>query len=618
MPHGLSEADKQKYIEAKMKESNSLFHFAFDRPYTANSNVYTATSTPLAEWDLQTRRRVIENTHAAYERNPLANAVVRLTTLFSVGQGFTISYSNDRVEEVLEEFRNNPENAIQEYEKLFCDDLQIDGELFIRFHKGEDGETVVQPYKPWEVEYITHEKGFPKRITGYFTRRYVDDGSPGGVEQLEETVPADEMIHVSINKASYELRGRPDLFRLLPWLKAYKDWLENRARQNQYRDALLWKVTLEGASPQQVAAKRAQYRQPPSPGSLVVSNEKETWEPLQNTSSAGQVAEDGRQIKLMAAVGAALPEYMLSDGQNANLASATAQQLPALRKFTDYQDILVNQVWIPIYKRVIENAIEAGRLPEKVMEIDSEGEPVIDGEMPTSKPTPAPALATDKPEPKDEKATKEEKPKARQMIKAVDAFTLKAPELESADPKNLADALLIANNAGWVSNETAASELGYDYRLEQKRIERERTQKIDQAKELGLQPAVGQMGNTTFQAPPPPEEQAKARESLSENGDGMLSIKLPAPQVINNIDATPIAEAAMQAMTNVLGNVTVNIQNDIDTSPIADVLGTMHTQAPQITVMPVPQLEPPEPTTERIEIKRDKDGNISGLIKHKE
>ena len=179
---------------------------------------------------------------------------------------------------------------------------------------------------------------------------------------------------------------------------------------------------------------------------MLVTNDKQELAAVDGKVGAGDAAEDGRQVKLMSAVGMNLPEYMLSDGENANLASATAQQLPALRTFTDYQDTLVNSVWRPIYKAVIQAAIDAELFPEMVEEQDADGEPLFDDEDGGTQ-TP-------------------------RMVKAVDAFDLVAPELESDDPKTLAEALQIAVGRGWASDETASGRMGFDYQVEQKKIAR--------------------------------------------------------------------------------------------------------------------------------------------------
>lgn len=423
---------------------------AYDGP------VMMPTDDPLAEWGIDTRKMVLTNCHAAFHRNPLAKQAVVLTRQFAVGKGFAITYRNQAVQAVIEAFLGNPENATDEYQKTFIQDLQVDGELFIRFFQGDDGQVVIVPLPPWHVVDIETEPGFFRRVQRYHLV-YWD-----GQRQVDEWVLADEILHVAINRHSYELRGRPDLFVILPWLRAYKEWLENRARQNKWRNALLWDVTIAGASPGSVANAAARYRTPPPDGSIVVHSDKETWQAVTNPSSAGDVAEDGRQIKLMNAVGVGLPEYMLSDGENANLASATAQELPALWKFTDVQQIMAEQVWTPIFKRVVNAAVLAGVLPAEVPEEDSDGDPVRE----PREPDPVTGEVVEGPP---------------RTLAAVDAFEVAYPELQAQDPKTLAEALQIATLNEWVSNETASTEMGFDYPVEQKKIERERQRALMQA-----------------------------------------------------------------------------------------------------------------------------------------
>jgi len=87
----------------------------------------------------------------------IAKAAVRLTTFFTVGEGYTITYRNKQVEEILEAFRKHADNAVAVLEKQLCDDLQVDGELFIRFHTGQDNALVVTSIPPWEIDWIKTE-----------------------------------------------------------------------------------------------------------------------------------------------------------------------------------------------------------------------------------------------------------------------------------------------------------------------------------------------------------------------------------------------------------------------------------------------------------------------------
>lgn len=542
LPDWLTGDERAKLISAAIREASSVYHHQFDRPYLYAENMSQfPTADPLREWDYSTRREVLARCHLAYERNPLAKSAIGLTTFFSVGEGFTVTCRNPDVQAVLDEFRANAENAIEQYEKEFCNDLQVDGELFIRFHQDEaSGQVVITPIPPWEIDWIETEMGFARRVKVYHQNGQQSSGKPGEVEAIDEEIPAELVLHVTINKHSYHMRGKPELFVILPWLKAYKDWLEGRARQNHWRGALLWDVSLKDASPTQVAAKRAQYRQPPPPGSLAIHNDKETWELKDAKVGAADAGEDGRQIKLMTAVGAKLPEYMLSDGENANLASATAQQLPALRKFVEFQDIQIGQVWKPVYRRVIERAIAAGTLTEEVDEYDSEGEPVTEDvavETPPKAPEIDPQTGFPKPQPEALKGPP-------QKIKAVDAFDVVGPEIETTDPKTLAEAMQIITTNDWASPETASQKLGFDYYVEQKKIEKHLRRK-QQRMAQGLEPGAFPVDLAGFQGDDP-----AGQRGAGDGGKPARESEPVEPPVI--VEAAPTPPAPV-TIVNVLG-----------------------------------------------------------------
>jgi hypothetical protein len=407
--------------------------FEFDTPYARYYNIerlgVPGKFTILREWTWPERFDVLERCHQSWERNPLSRAGIEWTNHFVIGNGGQISYRAKEVEDVLEEFREDPVNDIGAAERESCTVLQVDGEVMFRFYKNRQGKTVIIPIRPWHIHWIDTAKNNYKQAVSYHYVYTIYRSAPGFSDFGTEDVPADEMMHVAINKLPYELRGRPDIFSILPWLKAYRDWIEERARLNR-RKSIYYTLTVKNASPDQVAKYQAQFATPPPPGSIFVFNENMALASVESNIHAEQAGEDGRQIKLMAISGMLLPEFYFADGANSTLASATAQSLPALRKFDDYQDILEKRVWIPIYKRVIQNAIDAGRIPEEVDEIDEEGN------------------STGK------------------KIKALKAFTYAYPEIKEKDPFNLAKALQIGVQMQWVSKTTASTLSGYDPKKE--------------------------------------------------------------------------------------------------------------------------------------------------------
>lgn len=486
------------------ENARDTYRMQFDTPgrSAADSLVMPTTEDPLREWDWQTRLRVLSSCHSAYQRNPIAKRAVHYMSAFTVGDGFNLACKNDQVRAVLDAFIDNPDNAIREYERQSVRDLLVDGELFLRFFKGDGdarGQVVMVPLRPWEIQYIHTEPGFFRRPLVYRLQPYTQYNTqdPGSNEPITASdIPAAAVQHVAINRMGYELRGRPELYAALPWLRAHKEWQENRARQNHWRGALVWWVKIASALPGVIGAKVAQYQKPPTPGSTVVTSDKEEWTALTNPVGAADASEDGRQLKIMAlnALGG-IPEYMTGDGENANLATTKSQQLPVLMTFRELQTIMVEQVWTPVFKRVLQAAIDAGLLDAEVDEVDSQGQPIY--EAAPLNPAPIgrqPAAAAPPPSPGDMTAPNgdarpalPEPEKKAKRIATLDAFTVEYEPLSTQEPYTLAQALQIAEQGGWVSKQTASTEMGYDWAQEKERIAAERQESMD-AMTQGLVP----------------------------------------------------------------------------------------------------------------------------------
>ena len=455
IPAAVFDAGKDA-VNAFITEASKEFHYQHGTPYQQGQPVTLPTTDILREWDWQTRRAVLESTHLAWARNPIAKAVVRYNRLFAIGDGVQITYYNDEVRELIEEFIEHPDNQLRQQEKEWLETLQVDGELFFRRftlddNNEETGETVITTLPAWGIRAIKHDPGFFRRVDYYDYIIWQSDGDTGG-EQFNERIAADQVHHVAINKLSYEQRGRPSLYAILVWLKAHQSLLESLAR-NIYYTNILYDVTLENATGGQVAAKLQQYKEPGAGAMVAVHNDKEVWQMMQSSRTGAGDIEIVRQLKMQIAAGSQVPEYMLGDGENANLASATAQQTPAFRSFADYQDIMRDLVWTPLLlKWVIEPAIEAGLLDEELPQQDSQGNPV---------------LGTDG---------------SPQMIRAVDAFDVQYQSIEQDDPKTIGEALQLSVMNEWMSNETAAGQMPFeiDYQAEQKKIAAERQKELDE------------------------------------------------------------------------------------------------------------------------------------------
>lgn len=196
----------------------------------------------------------------------------------------------------------------------------------------------------------------------------------------------------------------------------------------------------------------------------------------------------------MILIGMRLPEYFFSDGANANLATTTSQQLPAMTKFEAFQQIMIEQVWTPMFKRVIQAAIDAGKLPEEVEEVDTLGKPVmqdatedeyeadqkanateafpVNGKTPMTPPSELPTVPAIADNILKGKAPDpiQEPPQKPKSISALDAFEVSYEPVKVQDLAALTSMLQAATMNGWASNQTAQEKLGFDPTIERDRL----------------------------------------------------------------------------------------------------------------------------------------------------
>lgn len=496
------ELSQQNKLDAFIAESyRTATQMQFDSPYKTDDPINPVTEDPLREWNQQTRMVVLTNCHAAYQRNPIGKRAVDYIANFVVGDGFRLNVHNQEVKKVLEAFIEHPENNIRRYEREALRGLIVDGEIILRyFQDNQSGETICVPMRPWELQYIETELGFFKRVIQY---HFILDKSkgdfPAGNEPETLKIPADEIHFVPINKLPYELRGRPELYSALPYLKAYKDWLENRARLNYWKSVIMWLVSVEATSPNAVSAIKQQFTKPPTPGSIGVFSSAVSVQAINATIGADDAKEDGRALKLMPAIAiGGLPEYMLSDGENANLATANKQELPVLTTFGEFQRIMKDEVLTPIFRRVLQNAIDANVLPETVPVQDSKGKPIeeIDPEKvkqdsmknmkqardvmkqdmqaPVAEADPY-ALGDDAEEEKEETAETEGK-----TIETLKAFEIEYEPLAESSELEMAQVVekWLANNL--ISIEGAQIKVGIDPVEEQERLLKEKAKEAEE------------------------------------------------------------------------------------------------------------------------------------------
>lgn len=347
-------------------------------------------------WEItgEERQRVIEKVRDAYKKNPLAGQIVDLKRYFTTGQGISFKAEDPEINEILNQFWRDESNKWFQRQSQLSDDLEIDGEFYLRFFTDKfTGSVKVRCIPAWQITDIVTDQEDAETPLWYrreWTEQRWDPESKLYVIAKYHTgvnadyIPAEEILHVKVGAPLYAKFGNSPLYRVLGYLNSYKEWLEDRVKLNKARAAFAWKKKIKSTAAGVTTAVSGVLRTlnkvvtgaerpvPPKTGGVIVENEAVEWSIVNSDVKADTASEDGRAIKLMICAGSGIFEHYFGDAKVANLASAKAMELPMLKMF-EWRQKLFEEVFLSIFRRVIRSAVDAGVLPEMIKVTRQEG-----------------------------------------------------------------------------------------------------------------------------------------------------------------------------------------------------------------------------------------------------
>lgn len=282
----------------------------------------------------------------AWRTNPLARRLVSLVTAYTVGDGIRLSSTHAQFDSFLRAFQAQATpGGIESDLADWSDELCRCGELFLAlFPDTATGMSLVRAIPAQAIDEIRWLEG------DYRTELAYRDISGGvGAEHwwrspAHPEVGWDEpvLLHFAVNRPVGALRGESDLAPILPWLRRYSRWLEDRVRLNASVRAFLWVVN----APARVRAQLAeQFRQPPEAGTVILADENERWSAVSPNLHATDSAADGRAIRWMIAAGGPGTALLdLGEGEDSNLATGQVMQEQKRRFLRRRQRVLVQML----------------------------------------------------------------------------------------------------------------------------------------------------------------------------------------------------------------------------------------------------------------------------------
>ena len=196
-----------------------------------------------------------------------------------------------------------------------------------------------------------------------------------------------KVFHVAINKTVEMAFGHPTFDRLLRWYNAYNKFMDARVDIMEASASYVMKRKIKGTPGQlQKSATQALSRSGavgasldypeaqagPKAASILLENEEVTHEDFNINTNAPAAAQDAQMLRAQVSAGTRFPQSYYGDAANATLATATSLELPVLKTVENRQEI-VEAVVRFLIDRVIERAVETGRIPE-VLDEDERAE----------------------------------------------------------------------------------------------------------------------------------------------------------------------------------------------------------------------------------------------------
>jgi hypothetical protein len=300
------------------------------------------------------RQTVFGECLRAWRVSPLARRIVKLMSMFIIGDGISIQSDDPATHAYLQSWWKHDLNKLHLKCVDLCDEATRSGNIF---------------------PLCTVD-----RSTGMLYVRFVPADQIGeintagnDIEQELDYIPVDKsrkpwtaydhtltqinfMLHYTYNKPIGTSWGEPDLAPMLPWIGRYSSWLEDRARINRFRQSFVY--VLQGEfidEPARAAREREVNAHPPVPGSILVTNKNETWSVMAPQLASHEASEDGLALKKMVSLGAGFPTHYLAEPESSTRTTAEAAGTPTFRGLEQTQknflDMLTELAAIAVKQR---------------------------------------------------------------------------------------------------------------------------------------------------------------------------------------------------------------------------------------------------------------------------
>jgi hypothetical protein len=287
------------------------------------------------------RQTIFAECLRSWRVNPIARRIVKLISMFIVGEGITVKSDHKETQTYLQSWWYHPLNRLKRKCISFCDEATRSGNLF--FLCSQDMSTGMLYVRAVPADQVDEIVTAPNDIDQEVAYKPVAQGQTPWPAYDRTNEQTSFMLHYAYNQPVGVAWGEPDLAPMLPWIGRYSSWLEDRARLNRFRFSwlIVWKKKWDNESAKIAKTKELAANPPPS-GSWLLLDPDETVEmPTPNLASA-DAEKDGLALKKMIAIGAGIPPHYLAEPESSTRTTAEAAGTPTFRGLEQTQTFFLD------------------------------------------------------------------------------------------------------------------------------------------------------------------------------------------------------------------------------------------------------------------------------------
>jgi hypothetical protein len=323
------------------------------------------------------------SSHYYFLRDPLFRRAVQLIRDYTFGRGVSWRAMDEDATEVLERFWNDERNrkviSRAAAQWRLSEKLQLDGEVFFLFfvnkHNGnvvvrtapvgeitrivthpDDIETNLYYFREWDRRKIDFDSALMTETQVQRRQDFIPDwGNREGDYANKGTVGSDDVViychQLMVN--SHGKRGIPLHFAALPWTKAVKGFMEDRATITLAQAAFAFRHKVKGNA-RAVARMVSQWqnlnignryatgqKERREGGQILVENEASDLQPFVPQTGATQAYQDVRMLRQQVAAATGITEPDLTGDAQAGSWATISSMAAAMQKGFEAQQ----QIW---------------------------------------------------------------------------------------------------------------------------------------------------------------------------------------------------------------------------------------------------------------------------------